>query len=94
MMGNEYIQYRPDWTIVGYPIDGGVQVIASRDLIEGELATSDYIGIYRDEYFPMTYTLTLEMRKFMIVSSQSYEEALVTLFGQWKPNDEPMAISG
>lgn len=86
--------YRPDFVILGAPRpEGGVVVLASKELTQAELTTKltnedelfggfDPIGSVVPDY---RTTLSTELRGYSIVMADTYGEAMAKLFAQWTP---------
>jgi hypothetical protein len=93
---------RPDWAMCGMPNPaGGVRLIASKELntaeLEAHLSFPEIRGLFLD---PSTvterYTLTAEMRTFVIIDAPDYLSAFKSLFEGWTPEpaDRPALGEG
>ncbi len=90
---NASLADRPDWVICGIPWDGKVAILASTELDRAELEAQRDIFDPIDPYdftepirlSPTRYTLTVQMRQFVLVVADTYEQAFRSLFEQWTP---------
>jgi hypothetical protein len=94
--GSGQATQRPDWVMCGTQWPGGqVAIFASTELnqaeLEGQRDSYDIdpfalLGPVRTP--PMRYTLSVEMRTFVIVVGDTYEQAFRSLFEQWSPSGQ------
>ena len=82
---------RPDWVMCGMPWNGGVRLLASKDMTHAELS-ADFgyadIGIPGWDPPAMTsrrITLTAGMSTFVLIEAPDYPSAFAALFEQWTP---------
>lgn len=96
----EHDRSTPDWVMLGVPTpDGRVAIYASKELNQAELSHEtefdvDIYGWYRPPIRnPHTrIELTVEMRTYVIVTADSYQEAFQRLFNHWSPETARTAI--
>lgn len=72
-------------------------VLASTELSQAELnyeaEYEEMFGILaRPELRRQRYTLTTEMRGYVMILGANYPDALSKLFGQWSPSDNPQDV--
>lgn len=91
----------PDWVVLGTPTgDGRVAVYASKDLDQAELASEvDHdeirVAMFDRFYRPVRrFTLSVDMRQYVIVVADTYPDALRRLFETWTPEPDQAAIPG
>lgn len=81
---------RPDWVMCGMPWNGGVRLLASKDMTHAELA-ADYGWADTDPWDgpPMLtsrrITLTSGLKTFVLIEAPDYPSAFAALFEQWTP---------
>ncbi|MBF9135292.1 hypothetical protein I0C86_41310 [Plantactinospora sp. S1510] len=91
------VRQSPDWVILGVPTpDGQVVICASKDLNHAELAAEldeyDWGGFLGRRTPTRRYELTVEMRSYVLVLADTYQEALRKLFGVWSPDIDDRAL--
>jgi hypothetical protein len=84
---------RPDWVMVGMPMDDGrVRLIASKELNYAELQVKighqdifEGIAPVRAVVTSREILLTTDMRTFILIEADTYADAFSELFRQWSP---------
>jgi hypothetical protein len=82
---------RPDWVMCGMPWNGGVRLLASKDMTHAELeAKFDHVNVECGlVYLPVLaghrITLTAGMSTFIVIDAPDYPSAFAALFEQWTP---------
>lgn len=100
---------RPDWVMCGAPNpSGGVRLIASKELNRAELeAQFEYEDIWDGGLFAPAgltpvgrvlrshrYSLTADMRTFVVIDAPDYPSAFRSLFEGWSPEPASRAAIG
>ena len=83
----------PDWVMCGVPWNGGVRLLASKEMTHAELdAQFGYTDIWDGGLTPgyaipasRRITLTAGMRTFVMIEAPDYPTAFAALFEQWTP---------
>lgn len=80
-----------DWLITGWPYEDEVMVLGTTHLnrvqfeADAEFVRETFFSV-ADRFIPdMVYTLSCEMREYVIARGASYPEALAKLFDAWQP---------
>lgn len=82
---------RPDWVMCGMPWNGGVRLLASKDMTYAELeAAYDWVDIdmgthYSPHLRSCRITLTAGMLTCVMIEAPDYPSAFRALFEQWTP---------
>jgi hypothetical protein len=91
----------PDWVMVGVPHNGGVRLLASKEMTHAELSADfGYADIGMTGWDPPALTsrritLTAGMRTFIMIEAPDYPSAFAALFEQWTPGPaERAALPG
>lgn len=91
---------RPDWVMCGVPWNGGVRLLASKDMTHAELSVDHG---YEDTFGPWEQpvltsrriTLTSGLKTFITIEAPDYPSAFAALFEQWTPGPaEYVALPG
>jgi hypothetical protein len=91
----------PDWVMCGVPWNGGVRLLASKEMTHAELDAQrdlpdiDPWGSWPKMLPPLRIKLTAGMKTFTMIEAPDYPSAFRALFEHWTPGpDEHAAIGG
>lgn len=92
---------RPDWVMCGVPWNGGVRLLASKDMTHAELSADfGYTDIGIPGWDPPALTsrritLTAGLKTFVMIEAPDHPSAFRALFEQWTPGPgEHAALPG
>lgn len=92
-MGSPRANVRPDWAIIGWRDNDECWVLASTEIIQGELEAipADDVAELPGRLFATrstSYELHLGVRRFVLAHGPTYASALAAAMGTWNP-DQP-----